>query len=185
MFNILHCGTSFDDVGRNANDGRKVRNVADDDRPGTDDGGLADGDPLDDGGADADKGKWFYRDMSCDADTRADVNGVMDDGFVIDDASGVENGGISDFDEGTDVRACGDDDVFADLGGLCDIGTGMDRRSETDRGIIKSFGIGVANAIVTDRNDRTANTQFGELRDERNVAEDFEAVHGCAVQSGI
>lgn len=181
VFDVLHRRTSFDDVGRNADDGRKVRDVAYDDRPGTDDGGLSYGDSLYDGGADTDKGKRFYRDMTGDADTRADVNGVVDDGFVIDDTPGVENDGVFDFDEGTDVRTCGDDDVFADLGGLGDIGTGVYGRSKADSGVVKGFGIGVADAIVTDRNDRTANPQLRELRDEGDVAEDFETVHGCAV----
>ena len=158
--------TSFDDVGGNADDGGIVGDVADDDGPGTDDGGLADGNTLNDGGADADEGKRFYGDMTGDADTWTNVNGVVDDGFVIDDTSCIKDGGVFDLDEGTDVGAGGDDNVFADVGGIGDIGTGVDGRDEANRGVVKGFGIGVADAIVTDGDDRTADSQFRELRDE-------------------
>ena len=176
---------SFDDVCWDADDGGKVRDVSNDDRASTDDGGLADSDPLNDGGPDADEGKRFYGDMPGDADTRTDVSGIVDDGFVIDDASGIENGGVFNFDESANVGSGGDDDVFSDLGGVGDIRTGVYSGDEANPGVVKRFGIGIAYAIITDGDDRTSDSQFCELRDEGEVTQDFKPIHGFLVQSGV
>lgn len=103
-----------------------MRDVAGDDRAGTDDRGVANGEVGQHARAQADEGVSTDGDAAAEDGSRGEVGVRADAAFVLDDSGGVDDGVIADDCEGVDDRGGADGDPKAELGGGVDDSGGMD-----------------------------------------------------------
>lgn len=123
--------------------------------------------------------------MAGELDAGTDMGGVVDDGFVVDDTTGVEDGGILKRDMSANRCSCCNYDIFADTGVAGEDGGGVDGVDEIDAGGREAFGVLPAGDVVADGDDGAADALFAESRDEREVAEDFYAVTIGVFKAGV
>jgi hypothetical protein len=177
--------SSLNNLGGNADDRGVGGHIAQYNSAGSYDGGLPNGDTLNDRGPNAYEGRMFNHYMPREFDAGADMGRRLNDGLVIDDAPGVEDDRVLDANMCANICSCGNYDIFTDARGIGDGGGRMNRADETDTGFFEDFDIISTNAVVTNGDDDPANGQFGEARYKGDISEDLDIVDGFVVEGGI
>lgn len=95
---------------------------------------------------------------------------------MIDDAAGVEDGGVFDGDVGANGCTGGNYDIFADASVAGEGRGGVNGVDEIDAGVGEGFGVLSSSAVFADGDDGAADAHGAESGCEREVAEDFDAV---------
>lgn len=134
--------------------------VRNDNRSRTDHGFVSDSGALNNRRADSDERTGLDRDATGQSCAGANVRSRTDQAFMIDDASCVENHGVTDLTVGADQSPCGDDDVSTQGDVSGEIGRGVYRVDEFEVPVFDKVGEGSPCSVVANGDDGVADVHF-------------------------
>ena len=104
---------------------------------------------------------------------------------MIDDAAGIEDGGIFDSNMCTNIYAGGNYDVFTDLSGAGHAGSGVDGADEVDAGLSQEGSIFLSDTVIANGYEGSADACFRQSLNYGKIAEYLDTVYGLLMQSWV
>jgi hypothetical protein len=175
----------LDDAGGDAYNSCSVRDILNDDRAGTDRRMRADLQALYDITSEAYKSFIADSNAAGEGGGWADVDGVADLAFVIDDGGGVDDDAVGELGIGADDRAGGDDDIAAEADSGGDMTAGVDGVDQLESVIGDFLEVSAAGGVISDGDDRAFDLLAFEFWEEIDLANHRQAADGLAGELGI